>query len=349
MIEVKEIQVEVIQGRGSYRELGEMQGKLHKGTKLFENHQKRRKRSLRSYQTIAKEARHYYDLFAPGLWDELVGLAEGLDWPLEDVIHEYSGYQQEWKKTGCSALMQHGVYVRNYDYHPKTYEGRFLLFQPNEGYASVGFGTRMIGRMDGMNEKGLAIGYHFVNRRRQTNGFICCTLARFILETCETTEEAVAILERAPHRHAFNYSIYDRSGQGAVVEASGRGVHVQRGTMMGCTNHFNQLIEENRHHLVESKERLDHIRDHIEKKLSPHEAFSLFNEDEYGIFKEDYRNSAGTLHTVAYVPETLQVIVGIGRKAKPLIFSFEDWVKGEQLTITKIKGTVNTDEPFPFQ
>ncbi|MEK1830544.1 hypothetical protein AAAC51_20185 [Priestia megaterium] len=41
--------------------------------------------------------------------------------------------------------------------------------------------------------------------------------------------------------------------------------------------------------------------------------------------------------------------MGIGRKAKPLIFSFEDWVKGEQLTITKIKGTVNTDEPFPFQ
>ncbi|MEK1830541.1 hypothetical protein AAAC51_20170 [Priestia megaterium] len=37
---MKEIQVEVIQGRGSYRELGEMQGKLHKGTKLFENHQK---------------------------------------------------------------------------------------------------------------------------------------------------------------------------------------------------------------------------------------------------------------------------------------------------------------------
>ncbi|WP_423145525.1 carcinine hydrolase/isopenicillin-N N-acyltransferase family protein, partial [Priestia sp. 40] len=87
---------------------------------------------------------------------------------------------------------------------------------------------------------------------------------------------------------------------------------------MGCTNHFNQLVEENRHHLVESKERLDHIRDHIEKKLSPLEAFSLFNEDEYGIFKEDYWTSAGTLHTVAYVPETLQVIVGIGRKAKPL-------------------------------
>ncbi|MEK1830543.1 hypothetical protein AAAC51_20180 [Priestia megaterium] len=35
--------------------------------------------------------------------------------------------------------------------------------------------------------------------------------------------------------------------------------------MMGCTNHFNQLVEENRHHLVESKERLDHIRNHIEK------------------------------------------------------------------------------------
>ncbi|TYR80756.1 acyl-CoA--6-aminopenicillanic acid acyl-transferase [Priestia megaterium] len=346
---MKEVHVQVIQGRGTYYELGMLQGKLHKETKLAENHQRRRKQSIRHYRVNLKEVKTYYDLFAPGLWNELIGLSEGLGWPLEDVIHEYSGYQQDWKKTGCSALMQHGVYVRNYDYHPKTYEGRFLLFQPKGGYASVGFGTRMIGRMDGMNEKGLVVGYHFVNRRHQTDGFICCTLARFILETCQTTEEAISILEHAPHRHAFNYSIYDRKGHAAVVEASGRGIRVQRGVSMACTNHFNELIAENRHHLVESKERLDTIREHIDQPLSSIEAFYLFNKDDYGIFKEDYRNSAGTLHTVVYEPETLKVIVGIGGEAKPFTLSFGGWLKGEAVNITKIKGTVQTEESFPFQ
>ncbi|UZW65639.1 C45 family autoproteolytic acyltransferase/hydrolase [Priestia flexa] len=150
---MKEIKVEIIQGRGSYYNLGMLQGLLHKGTKLEENHLKRRKRSIRSYEANQRQAKTYYDLFAPGLWSELEGLSEGLEWSLEDIVHEYSGYQQNWDKTGCSALMQNGVYVRNYDYHPKTYEGRFLLFQPDQGFASVGFGTRMIGRMDGMNEK----------------------------------------------------------------------------------------------------------------------------------------------------------------------------------------------------
>lgn len=41
---------------------------------------------------IVKEVCYYYDLFVWGLWDELVGLVEGLDWFFEDVIYEYSGY-----------------------------------------------------------------------------------------------------------------------------------------------------------------------------------------------------------------------------------------------------------------
>ncbi|WP_110113206.1 C45 family peptidase [Bacillus sp. CGMCC 1.16541] len=268
---------------------------------------------------------------------------------MEDVAHEYSGYQQQWKKSGCSALMQHGYYVRNYDYHPKTYEGRFLLWKPKSAYASIGFATRMIGRIDGMNEKGLVVGYHFVNRRREVDGFICCTIARFLLDTCATTEEAISLLKRVPHRHAFNYSIYDGNGAAAIVEASGRGVHVHRGEGMSCTNHFEQLVDENRHHLVESKERLANLTKHASEAITAFDAFSLFNSTDYPIFKDDYRNWAGTIHTVAYIPSELKVMVGIGGDVQPFILSFDDWLKGNPLYLTKLKGTIATNESFPFK
>ncbi|WP_315906111.1 C45 family peptidase [Priestia koreensis] len=346
---MKEIQIDVIQGKGSYYDLGLLEGTHHRDTPLYENHRKRRKRSLRSYETKMNEAKAYYDKFGPGIWDELRGLADGLGWTLEETVHEYSGYQAEWKKSGCSAMMQDGFYARNYDYHPKTYEGRFLLWKPENGYASIGFGTRMIGRMDGMNEKGLVIGYHFVNRRRQTDGFICCAIARFVLDTCATTEEAIDVISRVPHRQAFNYSVYDREGRGAIVEASGRGVHVTRGAALGCANHFDNMTEENRHHLVESKERMAHIDEQIGRSLTPYEAYERFNQKEYGIFKEDYKNSAGTLHTVVYVPATLQVLIGAGRNAKPLSLSFSKWLNDAPLLVKKIKGTFATDETFPFE
>ncbi|KIL45456.1 hypothetical protein KP78_30000 [Jeotgalibacillus soli] len=58
-----------------------------------------------------------------------------------------------------------------------------------------------------MNEKGLVVGYHLVNRRNAAEGFICTTIARFLLDTCATTEEAIDLLKPIPHRQVFNVFI----------------------------------------------------------------------------------------------------------------------------------------------
>jgi predicted choloylglycine hydrolase len=51
---------------------------------------------------------------------------------------------------------------------------RYLLYQPNDGgLAQIGPTSRVTGRMDGMNEAGLVMGYNFMHRKHPANGFVC--------------------------------------------------------------------------------------------------------------------------------------------------------------------------------
>ena len=59
----------------------------------------------------------------------------------------------------------------------------------------IGPSQRGTGRMDGMNEKGLVIGYNFMNRKNPGDGFICCMIGRLIVESCANVGEAVAMLK----------------------------------------------------------------------------------------------------------------------------------------------------------
>ncbi|SES24808.1 C45 family autoproteolytic acyltransferase/hydolase [Salipaludibacillus aurantiacus] len=336
------IEVDVVEGRGDPYAYGLKQGEAMKKTALFNKHTKRRRKSIRKYTTDLTEAKSYIKAFSPYLIDEIEGLADGLGWRTEDVYHEYAGYQQSWKKSGCSAIMSGGIYARNYDYHPKTYDGRFLLWQPVKGYAHIGFAQRMIGRMDGMNEKGLATGYHFVNRLRPEDGFICTSIARFILDSCATVKEAIALLKEVPHRHAFNYSLADRHGDRALVEGSSLGVTVFESEKGACTNHFQtpSRQNENRYKISESKERLLRLQGFISQTPSRRDIFSFLNESVYGVGKSDYGNWSGTIHTALYDTKLLEVTAGVGLNALPVSISFSDWLKGERLRIKKIRGKV---------
>ncbi|TFE02975.1 acyl-CoA--6-aminopenicillanic acid acyl-transferase [Jeotgalibacillus salarius] len=346
---MQKFHIDVIKGKGSYYQLGQRAGALFQQTPLYQTHLKRRESSKKAYQLDRIKAESYIKAFAPGLWDELYGLSSELKWPFEDVVHEYSGWQQDWKKSGCSVLMKNGFFVRNYDYHPKTYEGRLMIWQPDNGYASIGVAGRMIGRIDGMNEKGLCVGFHFVNRKNPGEGFTCSVIARFLLDSCATTQEAVSMLKEIPHRHAFNYTVFDAQGNHAIVEASPLGVAIRpQITDIACTNHFQtaEKVNENRYQLKESKARLQNIYDQSAFTDTAIEAFYRFNDPTYGIFKKNYGSWSGTIHTVVYDPIHLNVIFGAGENAVPLTINFKDWLAGERYPVTKIFGEVDTGEQF---
>src|SRR5699024_10425776 len=144
--------------------------------------------------------------FAPGVWDELLGLQAALSWPMTRILQEFGGYRLPISPSGCSILTGDHYLIRNYDYHVKTYEGRYVLFQPtDQGYAIIGPSQRITGRMDGMNEKGLVLGYNFTQRKKPTVGFICCMIGRLVLESCADVHEAVRMLKALPHRNSFSY------------------------------------------------------------------------------------------------------------------------------------------------
>lgn len=343
---MKQVFSEVIQFRGSYYDFGREQAKRLQASPLLRNHKKRRGKSRRKYTVDYQVAKRLLNHYSPGLLEELTGLADGLGWTIEDTIHEYSGWQQEWIHSGCSIFTAGDLIARNYDYHPKTYEGRFILFQPDNGIATIGPSQRVIGRTDGMNAYGLCIGYNFVNRIKPLDGFICCTLTRIILENCQTTEEAVALLKELPHRHSFNYVISDSLKHSAIVEGSPRGVQARSGNV--CTNHFTDLEKENRRHLGDSEDRMLALQGRVDRIDDARDAFHYLNESQGPIFSEQYSRWSGTIHTAIYDNERLQVLFGLGGDANPVFFDFNDWLEGRRTTVKRMLGALNTSERIPY-
>ena len=342
---LRQIYSDVIQFRGSHYDFGYMQGEKIKDSITVRNREKQWKVRKPRFTVEVEEVKQALLPFAPRIWDELVGLQAALDWPIERVLMEFGGYRLDYVRSGCSIMTGDHYLIRNYDYHPKTYEGRYVFFQPtDEGYATIGPSQRVTGRMDGMNEKGLAIGYNFMNRKQPGDGFICCMIGRLIIEACANVDEAVAMLKEIPHRHSFSYVVYDQSGETYVVETSPRGVKVRQSNF--CANHFEIMKHENRNHLVDSERRLQTMKDEQINCSSAHDAFRLMNGVDKGVFSKLYSSWAGTIHTSAYLPREMKAWIALGGNQEPVSFSFSDWLKGQDVKIDRITGVVDTDIPF---
>ncbi|MFB5283267.1 C45 family autoproteolytic acyltransferase/hydolase [Peribacillus sp. Hz7] len=342
---MKQIYSEIIQFRGTHYDFGYMQGEKLRNSLTVINREEQWKVRKPRFTIEVEEVRKAITQFAPGVWEELLGMQEALEWPMKRILQEFGGYRLDYVKSGCSILTGSDYLIRNYDYHPKTYEGRYVLFQPtDQGYASIGPSQRATGRMDGMNEKGLAIGYNFMNRKNPGDGFICCMIGRLVIESCANVLEAVSMLKEIPHRHSFTYVVYDQSGETYVVETSPRGVEVRQSNV--CTNHFEIMKHENRNHLIDSKRRLEVMQKQYENLSEAYDAFRLLNDTNQGVFSDLYGSWAGTIHTSAYLPREMKAWIALGGNQEPTVFDFAKWLNGEDVELERITGAVDTDIPF---
>lgn len=336
------IDIDITQFRGSHYDFGYAQGLSLQDSAVLRNRQANWRIRKPRFKIDEQEAKNAFIQFASGIWDELQGLRDALSMTMQDVLQDFGHYRVNAKPGGCSILTGADFMVRNYDYHPLTYDGRYSFFQPNDqGYAIIGPASRITGRMDGMNEKGLAMGYNFMQRRNPGDGFTCYMIGRMILETCATVDDAIQMLKEIPHRGSFSYVVLDSHEDTYVIEASPRAVEARPSNT--CTNHFELLQHENRHHLDDSKRRMAIIEKEAEQSIKSHDAFRLLNDKDKDVFSDLYKSWAGTIHTSAYFPKDLKAWFALGGDQKPIEFDFAKWLKGSNVVTESIHGELDTD------
>lgn len=340
MYKKEELVVRIVEFRGDYFQIGLEQGKEIKSLSDFLQIEQLRELTRNAN---AQKSKEMVENFSPMLFQELRGLAEGLNMELESTIKLFSGYDVVFPEMGCTTLVNDGYYVRNYDFSPEMYDARLVFMRPSNGYTSIGFSQQIIGRLDGMNEKGLVVGLHFVNNEHKDEGFIATTIVRMLLEQCANIDEAIAFITNIPHGYCYNYSITDKSGKSILIEASPQQQIINFADPLICTNHFESevLRSKNRTNIQGSVKRKEYVSSLLTRELSPMSIYHHFNKESSPLFFKHYKEYFGTLHTVVYSPKDLSVIIGIGENCTPMLFSLKEFIDGRLTLPEYIKGTIN--------
>ncbi|WP_411842016.1 C45 family autoproteolytic acyltransferase/hydolase [Salinicoccus sp. HZC-1] len=328
--------------RGNHYDYGIRQAEWLKETPYMENRAYEWIKRRPKFDLDYKETKELYMRFAPYIWDELMGIQDQLKITDREVLLNLAHYRVSPRDSGCSVYLDNNNFIRNYDYHPNTYDGMYKLFQPDKGFAHIGPASRVTGRMDGMNEHGLIMSYNFMNRKQPFDGFTCFIIGRFILEVCRNADDAKQLLKELPHRGGFSYIVQDKNNESFIAETSARDIAFRQANI--CTNHYETLDKENRRYLVDSLERLTILEGF--SAPSKEELIELFTDRKYGLFVDNYKSWAGTIHTSFYDKSNLIAGIRLGENTVLDEFDFGAWLKGNPIGQKEIKGSLDTGLKF---
>jgi predicted choloylglycine hydrolase len=121
--------------------------------------------------------------------------------------------------TGCSqAAVRPGgpALIRNYDWDYRLFDG-VVARTAYTGRRVLGMLDCLWGLLDGVNDSGLAVSLTFGGRPQVGEGFGIPLVVRYVLEVCETVEEAMQVLRRVPVHMSYNVTALDRAGRWATV------------------------------------------------------------------------------------------------------------------------------------
>jgi predicted choloylglycine hydrolase len=194
--------------------------------------------------------------------------------------------------------------VRNYDYPMSRLEGIVYLTAWGERRV-IGMSDCLWGLLDGVNDAGLAVSLTFGGRRDVGDGFAIPLVVRYLLETCDTVEQARAALARIPVHAAQNLTLLDASG--AVLTAYvGPGRSPEFPAVAATTNHQGKVDWPEYARAIRSVERERCVLDLLgDADLDRERFISSFLEPP--LHSTEYASGFGTIYTAAYFPTELRV------------------------------------------
>ncbi len=167
-----------------------------------------------TYGECVKKIRQYMPELEP-TYRQLTELAGGRD----SVARFLSMYCPPPYLTGCTQAVWTGeepVLLRNYDYNINRFEGVLLKTKWNEQIV-IAMSDALWGVLDGINESGLAVSLAFGGRVDVGTGFGIPVILRYILEFCDDTASAIAVLKRVPTHMSYNITLVDKQQRFATV------------------------------------------------------------------------------------------------------------------------------------
>jgi len=250
-----------------------------------------------SYRACARALGEHMPELVP-LWERLVELAGGGD----GAARLLSLWRPTPYLAGCSQAVwkrDRPMLVRNYDYAPGLWDG-VLLRSSWTGTPVVAMTDVLWGVLDGVNQAGLAVALAFGGRRVVGDGFGIPLILRYLLETCETAEQAGRVLRRVPSHMAYNVTVVDAAGTHftAYVGPDRRTVLTPRRV---ATNHQGVVEWREHAHATASVDRERFLTSRLNDREEGSEHFvTRFLEPP--IFSARYDHGWGTLYTAVYRP-----------------------------------------------
>ncbi|MFW9874222.1 MAG: C45 family autoproteolytic acyltransferase/hydrolase [Candidatus Thorarchaeota archaeon] len=203
---------------------------------------------------FSRQCKEIAEQYIPDLLEEIKGFCDGGNYDLESMEAFLLALGFELfnpQEGGCTVfiigneLTESGfpIFARNYDWDESFQDLCGIRYIHPEGkLKSISFSDHMIGIYGGKNEAGLTLAILIAGDYKGIwqPGIRMNLSARWILDNCRFTEEAVCFLEKIPHVRGQIFMIADKEQNFARVETAPQQVFVTyaKNNYLFTTNHY---------------------------------------------------------------------------------------------------------------
>jgi predicted choloylglycine hydrolase len=252
----------------------------------------------------------------PTYWDGLQALKTHMPElvPLYDRLCELAGGSDHAARflsfhcpppylSACSQAIWPGaepMLVRNYDYAPRAFDS-LVMHTAWLGRTVMGTSDGLWGLVDGMNDAGLAVSLTFGGRRVVGDGFGVPLILRYVLETCETAEQAGEVLARVPTHMSYNVTVVDaRRRFLTALMAPDRPARITHAAV--ATNHQERVEWAQHARFTATVERERYLLQRLTLHREPEDRFvGAFLKPP--LYSSAFGEGFGTLYTAVYWPQ----------------------------------------------